>query len=406
MSPNAFDCNDIGENEVTLTVEDTNENTSTCTVTVLVEDNLPPQPVCHNPVISFNGEDEIDLLVEEIWNSEGSSDNCEEVFFSSLSASSVTCGQVGSIVPITVTTEDANGNMASCSAQVTVSGLPCGWNIQPNSVGCADAEAGYDPITGDFELTSEGCYTPGYYRQTDAHGFIQHEWCGDVELIAQVSNIQGNAWAGISLRESNAPGAKMLQLLVNNNGLAQRELRTATGAFAFITTFLNNGQYWLRLTRVGNTLSAYMSLDGVQWNIVMAIQLPMQNCIQVGLITTNSIPTGEATATFSNVSLIGNGSGLIAPNTNQEVGTILQPEVRLFPNPARSQITVDFSTPREEPVQLRLYNQVGQLLEQRQLPPGQTQLQWDIKSYNSGLYFLEIPTTGSQTKVLRFLKSE
>ena len=227
-----------------------------------------------------------------------------------------------------------------------------------------------------------------------------------MELIAHVSTIQGNAWAGISLRESNDPGAKMLQLLVNNGGLAQRELRTTTGGYAFIHTFQSAGKHWLKLTRTGNVVSAYMSLDGTQWGIVLSTPLSMQSCIQVGLITANATSTGEATATFSNVSVTGNGGALVAPETELEVGTTLQPEIRLFPNPARSQVQLDFSAPTEKPVMLRLYNQLGQFQEQQLLAPGQTRLKWDIQNYNSGLYFIEIPTEGEKTRIFRFIKSE
>jgi len=54
LSSYNFDCDDIGENSVTLTVTDNNGNTSTCEATVTVIDNLPPDI----SIIEVTGSDE------------------------------------------------------------------------------------------------------------------------------------------------------------------------------------------------------------------------------------------------------------------------------------------------------------------------------------------------------------
>ena len=46
VSPDTFDCSNVGDNVVTLTVTDVNGNTSTCTAIVTVEDNIAPDLVC------------------------------------------------------------------------------------------------------------------------------------------------------------------------------------------------------------------------------------------------------------------------------------------------------------------------------------------------------------------------
>ncbi|NCT17548.1 MAG: HYR domain-containing protein, partial [Flavobacteriia bacterium] len=49
ISPTEFDCSNVGDNTVTLTVTDVNGNTSTCTTTVTVEDNIAPEALCAAP---------------------------------------------------------------------------------------------------------------------------------------------------------------------------------------------------------------------------------------------------------------------------------------------------------------------------------------------------------------------
>jgi len=46
----AFDCSDVGANNVILTVTDVNSNTSTCTAVITVEDNVDPMITCPGAV--------------------------------------------------------------------------------------------------------------------------------------------------------------------------------------------------------------------------------------------------------------------------------------------------------------------------------------------------------------------
>ncbi len=51
VSPNTFNCANVGANTVTLTVTDNNNNMATCTANVTVEDNTPPTIVCPTETI-------------------------------------------------------------------------------------------------------------------------------------------------------------------------------------------------------------------------------------------------------------------------------------------------------------------------------------------------------------------
>ena len=52
-SPNTFDCNNVGANTVTLTVNDNFGNTSTCTANVTVEDTELPIAICQDITIQL-----------------------------------------------------------------------------------------------------------------------------------------------------------------------------------------------------------------------------------------------------------------------------------------------------------------------------------------------------------------
>ena len=52
ISPNAFDCSDLGEQVITITATDEAGNTSSTTVVVTIEDNLPPTVDCPSDIVA------------------------------------------------------------------------------------------------------------------------------------------------------------------------------------------------------------------------------------------------------------------------------------------------------------------------------------------------------------------
>ena len=113
-----FDCSNLGENTVTLTVTDTFGNVNECTAMVTVIDDMAPQLACQSIVVSLdeNGEAIIDpMLLLDMTNS---SDNCgiETV---SASVGSVDCNAIDTPVAVTVTAQDASGNSATCTTTIS-----------------------------------------------------------------------------------------------------------------------------------------------------------------------------------------------------------------------------------------------------------------------------------------------
>ena len=74
VSPNSFDCSNVGANTVTLTVTDVNGNVSTCTSTVTIEDNVAPVAVCQDITVSLGSGGSVTITAADIDN--GSSDAC------------------------------------------------------------------------------------------------------------------------------------------------------------------------------------------------------------------------------------------------------------------------------------------------------------------------------------------
>jgi len=156
LSNNTFDCEDLGDNNVTLTVTAKGGGTANCVSTVTVEDNIPPSAVCVastiNVILDVNGDGV--LAVGSVDN--GSGDNCS--FTRSLSQSIFNCSYVG-INIITLTIEDIASNTATCSVNVDVID-----NVPPVAL-CQN-------LTVVLDANGEGSITPAMVNDgsTDACG--------------------------------------------------------------------------------------------------------------------------------------------------------------------------------------------------------------------------------------------
>ncbi|MCF6308655.1 MAG: HYR domain-containing protein [Flavobacteriaceae bacterium] len=111
-----FDCNNVGDNNVILTVTDVNGNTSTCTAVVTVEDVTNPIAVCQNITVQLDANGMITILGNDVDG--GSTDACGIASYD-LDIDTFDCSNVGdNTVVLTVT--DVNGNTSTCTAIVTV----------------------------------------------------------------------------------------------------------------------------------------------------------------------------------------------------------------------------------------------------------------------------------------------
>lgn len=119
LSKTSFTCADLGANVVTLTVEDASGNQSTATATVTVEDNVVPAALAQNVTVQLNASGNVSVTAASINNS--STDNCTAggSLVLSLDKTTFTCADIGNNV-VTLTVEDASGNVSTTTATVTV----------------------------------------------------------------------------------------------------------------------------------------------------------------------------------------------------------------------------------------------------------------------------------------------
>ena len=140
-----FDCSDVGTNPVVLTVTDVNGNSSTCTATVTVEDNVAPMAVCQDITVQLDAAGNATIVASDVDG--GSTDACG-IASLAIDVDTFDCSDVGTN-PVVLTVTDVNGNSSTCTATVTVEDniapvIACPMDITlPNDPGVCGAEVNF-----------------------------------------------------------------------------------------------------------------------------------------------------------------------------------------------------------------------------------------------------------------------
>ncbi len=392
-----------GTEVITLTVTDENGNSNSCTFNVTKIDAIAPVVICQNDTVNFNGETTLILTPEDLVDA---TDNCG-VDTIEASPSTVNISQLGQTIPVTLTVTDLSGNSASCVSQVTIGGLPPGWSQNVNGVNCQDGNnVEYQPSTQIWTMSSTGCYYASPFT-SDELGYAQYTLCGNGQIVAQVTGISGSGlgWAGISMRETIDAGSKKVQLTTNLSNFSRREVRTVTGGQAFPQQFSSLNRYWLKLVRTGNQFIGYTSPNGVQWYQVMAVNVPMNACIQLGLVLTNYNSSGTVNATFANVSTVGSSVPLV--NIPSNLAQVADYEYTVYPNPSNGEILVDLGDYVNKEVRLELLDTYGRIVFAKDLDVAVGTESIDLNAFTNGIYFLKVKSPGipDNTKKVILLKN-
>ncbi len=116
LNKTGFDCSNVGNNTVILTVTDVNGNVSTAAAEVTVQDNVVPVVITKNITVQLDANGAVSITPANINN--GSTDNCSIATYS-LDKTSFNCSNIGTNA-VTLTVTDVNGNVSTGAAVVTV----------------------------------------------------------------------------------------------------------------------------------------------------------------------------------------------------------------------------------------------------------------------------------------------
>ena len=114
--------------------------------------------------------------------------------------------------------------------------------------------------------------------------------------------------AGVMFRSSLSPDAPHASMLVSTVGKAKFRRRLTAGGITQSdgpATGSTSVPQWLKVSRRGNTFTAYLSDDGATWTLVHApVTVEMPETIEVGLFASRVGGASLTTARLTDVQLV------------------------------------------------------------------------------------------------------
>ena len=163
--------------------------------------------------------------------------------------------------------------------------------------------------------TSNGVYTVrasglDIWGTQDEFRFVYLSLAGDGEVTARVDSLTAtNGWtkAGVMIRESLNANSRFAYTLISPSFGVDFEYRQSTGGSAGppgVYDGVSRAPYWVRLRRVGNVFTGYVSADGQTWRQQgNSVTVAMGASVYAGLAVTSHLDGALATAVFSNVNV-------------------------------------------------------------------------------------------------------
>jgi phosphatidylserine/phosphatidylglycerophosphate/cardiolipin synthase-like enzyme/regulation of enolase protein 1 (concanavalin A-like superfamily) len=180
--------------------------------------------------------------------------------------------------------------------------LPDGW--QASDVGAVGAAGSAAESGGVFTVKGAGA---DVWSTADAFHFAYRAIEGDATITARVASVGGTeAWTkvGVMMRGSLSPqSAHGFMLVSRGKGLAFQR-RKADGN---VSTHTSGGTgvapAWVRLVRAGNSITAFVSSDGVSWSVVGSDTFALPSRTLVGLAVSSHESGQLAAGTFDGVTV-------------------------------------------------------------------------------------------------------
>jgi hypothetical protein len=213
-------------------------------------------------------------------------------------------------------TAKATDNRSSVSTSqvvsITVNTIPLPAPWLNNDIGSVGAVGSAKLSSGTFTLAGSGADIGGV---SDEFHYVYQSLSGDGEIIARVVSLQNTntaAKAGVMIRESLAANSTHASVFATPSSGILFQRRTTTGGTSVNTTATGTAPSWLRMKRVGSSLTAFNSADGITWAVIGSVTITMSNTVQIGLAISSRADGTLTSASFNNVSVVGSCEPVIA----------------------------------------------------------------------------------------------
>ncbi len=199
---------------------------------------------------------------------------------------------------------DGLGAFDEAALTIDIAGpsLPLPWD--EDDVGAGIAAGSSSHSSGTYTVSGAGTLS----GKNDAFHYVWQTLSGDGEITAQVSSLQDTGTSsrvGVMIRDTLATNSRHVFMGMTADNDYRWVRRTSTNGNTS-TTSSSTGTVpntWLRLTRVGSTITAYKSADGASWTQVGSLTASFPANCYIGLVVASGTSGGLNTSQFGNVSV-------------------------------------------------------------------------------------------------------
>ncbi len=125
------------------------------------------------------------------------------------------------------------------------------------------------------------------------------------------------------IRDSLDPAAANAYALVSSSkGLSFQRRATTTGTTVATAGPLSPAPFWVRLDRVGNTVTGYQSADGIVWTLMGTDTVTFGSTVLIGVAVSSHTAAAAASATFENVTVKAGTPVSPTPWMHRDIGSV------------------------------------------------------------------------------------
>jgi hypothetical protein len=232
----------------------------------------------------------------------------------------------------------ASSNNSSAINTAVFSGvslLQGGWTDTDIGSPALTGSADYDSPSDTTTISASGA---GISGTSDQFNFAGTTMIGNGSAIAYLDSVSNtNALAGVMIRNDSTAGSAFVALLVSPTSGITLEWRSIAGGTT--NQQIQSGgptpaPVGLKLTRAGNTFTAFYSTDGINWIQVGSGELVALNSSALaGLAVTSNNANALSTATFSSVGIGSSpprGAGIYSSADQLFLNNLEDSEVQYF----------------------------------------------------------------------------
>jgi regulation of enolase protein 1 (concanavalin A-like superfamily) len=254
-------------------------------------------------------------------------------------------------VGLAATSHNTSGITTATLSQTAIVGqqLPPGQSNgdigAPAIKGAASYGAGtYGIVAGGVDI----------WGTSDQFHYVYQAASGDVDVKVRVASISfADRWskAGVMIRQSlGASSAHALALVSAGAGYGFQRRPVTGGISANTAGLAGTAPGWVRLTRVGSTITAFQSIDGATWTVIGSDAIPLTDPFYVGIAVTSHTAIASTTAIVDSFSV-----AQLQPPANQPPSVALTVPAGSFTAPASITLSATASDPENQLGGVRFY---------------------------------------------------